>query len=61
MPETFDAMVNRLAQELDRSPEVVRKSLLNLQAKGLIEAPSFDHKYEPGAYGVCRRCGQEKH
>lgn len=21
----------------------------------------FDHKYEPGAYGVCRRCGNEKH
>lgn len=20
-----------------------------------------DHKYEPGAYGVCRRCGEERH
>jgi hypothetical protein len=25
------------------------------------EASSFDHAYEPGAYGVCRRCGEEKH
>lgn len=22
---------------------------------------TFDHKFEPGAYGVCRRCGEEKH
>jgi hypothetical protein len=22
---------------------------------------SYDHAYEPGAYGVCRRCGEEKH
>lgn len=22
---------------------------------------SFDHDYEPGALGVCRRCGEEKH
>lgn len=21
----------------------------------------FDHKYEPGAFGVCKRCGGEKH
>lgn len=21
----------------------------------------FDHEYEPGAYGVCRRCGGEAH
>lgn len=21
----------------------------------------MDHQYEPGDYGVCRRCGQEKH
>lgn len=21
----------------------------------------YDHRYEPGPYGVCRRCGQEKH
>ena len=21
----------------------------------------YDHKYEPGAYGVCRRCGGERH
>lgn len=21
----------------------------------------YDHKYEPGAYGVCRRCGEEEH
>lgn len=20
-----------------------------------------DHKFEPGAFGVCKRCGQEKH
>jgi hypothetical protein len=20
---------------------------------------SYDHKFEPGAYGVCRRCGTE--
>ena len=23
--------------------------------------PQADHYYEPGAYGVCKRCGQEKH
>lgn len=22
---------------------------------------AFDHDYEPGAYGVCRRCGEAKH
>lgn len=22
---------------------------------------AFDHDYKPGAYGVCRRCGEEEH
>lgn len=22
---------------------------------------SYDHDFEPGAFGVCRRCGEEKH
>lgn len=22
---------------------------------------TYDHKHEPGAYGVCRRCGEEHH
>lgn len=27
-----------------------------------VEKPRrYDHKYEPGAYGVCRRCGDERH
>lgn len=26
-----------------------------------VERRIFDHKYEAGAYGVCKRCGEEKH
>lgn len=22
---------------------------------------SYDHKYQPGGYGVCKRCGGDKH
>jgi hypothetical protein len=25
------------------------------------ETTTLDHSYEPGAFGVCRRCGSEKH
>jgi hypothetical protein len=26
-----------------------------------VQPKRYDHRYEPGAYGVCRRCGDEKH
>lgn len=31
------------------------------KAEGRSGTERFDHKYEPGSYGVCKRCGQEKH
>jgi len=32
-----------------------------LAAARATETITRDHDYEPGAYGVCRRCGGEKH
>lgn len=26
-----------------------------------VDTRRFDHRYEPGAYDVCQRCGEEKH
>lgn len=33
----------------------------NGQEFGEHETPRYDHAFEPGAYGVCRRCGGERH
>ncbi|HEX5321480.1 MAG TPA: hypothetical protein VFW46_20150 [Stellaceae bacterium] len=31
------------------------------RAIAFLNPPEFDHRYEPGAFGVCRRCGLDRH
>jgi RNA polymerase-binding transcription factor DksA len=45
-----------LGKVLDAVEDTHRKML-----DRLTKAKTYDHKYEPGAYGVCRRCGDERH
>lgn len=45
----------------DRGDVLVLRSSRETTAGPAEKPKRYDHKYEPGAYGVCRRCGDEVH
>lgn len=53
---------------LARIAEIERAKMAQLNGFGTVgqgnaplKGPVFDHQYVAGPYGVCRRCGQDKH
>jgi RNA polymerase-binding transcription factor DksA len=57
-PEEFEAaVVNALGEiSYDEAQQAIRRYLRQWEAAG-----RHDHQFEPGTYGVCKRCGEERH
>lgn len=52
--EFFEGWADAMASVLIHAREYDRQA-------ALVDAVSCDHDYEPGSYGVCRRCGGHRH